>query len=65
VPTPCEFVGGIHADAEVDQCDQGGHKGPCYLVLVWDPGKGYEVTSVRHSFHPTYLAHIGIGFPSI
>ncbi len=57
-------MGGIHADVEVDQCDQRGHKGPCYLVLVCNLGKGYEATCARHSFHLVYLTHIGIGFAS-
>jgi len=52
-------------DAEVDQCDQRGHIGANYQVLVWDYGKGFEATNVKHSFHPAYLAHVGIGFPSI
>jgi hypothetical protein len=50
---------------KVDQHDEGGHIGLGYLVLVWDFGKGYEVMGARHSSHPTYLAHVGIGFPSI
>jgi hypothetical protein len=52
-------------NAEVDECDQGGHRGPSYPILVWDLGKGLEAMGVKHSFHPTYLAHIGIGFPNI
>jgi hypothetical protein len=65
MPTPRKFARGGHTDAEIDQCDQGGHKGPRYLVLVWDLGKGYEVTSAKHNFHLTYPTHIGVGFPSI
>jgi len=52
-------------DAKVDQCDQGGHKSPSYPFFVWDLGKGYKVMGVRHSYHLTYLAHVGIGFPNI
>jgi len=52
-------------DVEVDQCNEGAHKGPCYLVLVWDFGKGFEATSARHNFHLAYLAHVGIGFLNI
>jgi hypothetical protein len=56
---------GVHVDAKVDECDQGSHKGPGYLVLVWDLGKGYEVRGVRHSSYLAYPTHAGIGFPSI
>ncbi len=56
---------GIHVDVEVDQCDQGGHIGLSYLVLVWDPKKVFEAMGVRHSFHIAYTTHIGIGFPGI
>ncbi len=42
-----------------------GSQRPKLSILVWDPWKGSEVTNVRHSFHPTYLTHVGIGFPSI
>jgi hypothetical protein len=52
-------------DAKVDQCDQGGHKGPSYLVLVWDPKKRFEATNAKHGSHPTYPTHIGIGFLGI
>jgi hypothetical protein len=52
-------------NAEVDQCDQGGHRDPSYLVLVWDPIKGFEAMVARHSFHLAYLTHIGIGFLGI
>jgi len=52
-------------NAKVDQCDQGGHKGPCYPILVWDPEKGSKVIGAKHSFHLAYPAHVGIGFPSI
>ncbi len=55
----------VHANAKVDQCDQGGHRGPSYTILVWDLGKGFEVTSVKHNSHPTYPTHIGIGFLGI
>jgi len=40
-------------------------KGPSYLVLVWDPKKGFEATNAKHGSHPTYLTHIGIGFLGI
>jgi hypothetical protein len=33
--------------------------------LVWDPKKRFEAMGARHSFHPAYLTHIGISFPSI
>lgn len=52
-------------DVEVDQCDQGVHKGLSYLVLVSDPRKISEVMGVKHSFHIAYPTHIGIGFPGI
>jgi len=55
----------IHANVKVDQCDQRGHGGIGYLVLVWDPGKGSKAMSTKHSFHLTYSTHIGIRFPSI
>jgi hypothetical protein len=61
-------VRGVHIDLEVDQCDQGGHKGPSYLVLVWDLGKGFKAKGARHSSYLAYRAypaHVGIGFPSI
>jgi hypothetical protein len=52
-------------DVEVDQCDQGGHKGPSYPILVWDLRKGFEAMGARHSFHLAYLTHVGIGFIGI
>jgi hypothetical protein len=45
-------------NAKVDQCDQGGQRGSCYTILLWDPGKGSKVTSARHGVHlvnPTAL----------
>jgi hypothetical protein len=52
-------------DVEVGQCNKGGHRSPCYLILVWDLGKGFEMKSARHNPPPSYLAHVGIGFPNI
>jgi hypothetical protein len=60
-----EFAGGIHTNAKVDQCDQRGQRGPSYPILVWDFIKGSKAISARHNFHPTYPAHIGIGFLGI
>jgi len=64
-PTPLEFAGGVRMDAEVDQCDQRGHIGVNYQVLVWDSRKRFETTSAKHSFHPAYPTHAGIGFLGI
>ncbi len=50
-------------DAKIDQCDQWGHKGPSYLILVPDFGKGSEMTGAKHSSHLAYPTHVGIGFP--
>jgi len=47
-------------DVKVDQCEQRGHRGPSYPILVWDFGKTFKVTCARHSSHPTYPTHIGI-----
>ncbi len=58
-------MGSIQNDAEVSQCDQRGHKSLSYPILVWDLGKGFEATNVKHSFHLAYQAHIGISFSKI
>jgi hypothetical protein len=63
--TPWEFTRGIHANVEVDQCDQRGHGGLGYLVLVWDFGKGFKAMGAKHNSHLTYSTHVGIVFPSI
>jgi len=46
-------------------CNQGGHRGPSYPILVWDLEKGFKTIGAKHSFHPTYLAHVDIGFINI
>jgi hypothetical protein len=35
------------------------------VIQLWDLGKIYEAMGVRHNSHPTYLAHINVGFPSM